>query len=80
MTDVPTGEQGMAYRSIRGKKLHDKIVSEKNTGGAVEGANGIGLRPAFKFGAKTTSHPFSLAAYQGDNIDNKKLDRRVPSV
>jgi hypothetical protein len=77
MTDVPSGEQGTAVRAIRGKQLHDKIVSEKATSGAVEGTNTNPRQQPFKFGAKTTSHPFSLAAYQGDDFENKKNNRRV---
>lgn len=80
MTDVPEGEQGTAVRAIRGKELHDKVVSEKIDAGAVEGAQGApGRSKPFKFGAKTTSTPFSQAAYQGDNYENKKNDRRVDS-
>lgn len=77
MSDVPNGEQGAAIRNIRGKQLHDKVVSQKGIGGAVESPNGIGRRHVFKFGAKNTSHPFSLEGYQGDTFENKKEKRRV---
>src|SRR5688500_5207766 len=77
MTDVPAGEQGTAIRAIRGKELHDKIASEKNDGGAAEGARTGPGKNAFKFGAKTTSIPFSQVPYQGDNFENKKNNRRV---
>lgn len=76
-TDVPEGDQGTAIRAIRGKELHDKVVSEKNDAGAVEGAKSDARKGPFKFGAKTTSIPFSQMPYQGDNFENKKDKRRV---
>lgn len=77
MSDVPVGDQGLAIRNIRGKELHDKIASQKGSGGAVDCPNGIGKRNVFKFGAKHMSHPFSREGYQGDNFENKKEQRRV---
>lgn len=81
MSDVPAEMQGTQARARRGKELHDKVLAGKSISPEQAERGGAAGKPqAFCFGAKTTSGVFSRPAHVGDNIDNKKLARRVAAA
>jgi hypothetical protein len=72
MSEVPEPQQGTAIRAIRGKELHDSVVTSKK---ARRGELGPIPRNAFVHGARNESEVFSRLPYVGDNYENKKDQR-----
>lgn len=77
MSEVPEGEQGTAVRAIRGKQLHDQVVSMKQESQAsFQQAPGVKHSKPFIFGTRKHVEPFSSTDFKGDDFEAKRKSRR----